>query len=72
MAAALICGVTRLAFAAVAPAATRLGAVTRGDSTLNMAVKKPGKKVSLYPKRRQPAGRAPSFVRCLEVCRVNS
>ncbi len=41
----LLRGVPRLAFAAVAPAATRLGAVTRGESTLNMAVKKPAKKV---------------------------
>lgn len=30
---------------AVAPAASRLGAVTRGESSLNMAVKKPSKKV---------------------------
>lgn len=30
---------------AVAPSATRLGAVTRGESSLNMAVKKTSKKV---------------------------
>ncbi|CAM9762178.1 unnamed protein product [Ectocarpus sp. 4 AP-2014] len=33
----------------VAPSATRLGAVTRGESSLNMAVKKPSKKEEWVP-----------------------